>query len=122
MRVPLIALANDIDVTAWCAWAAPQAWRNKRGAVEILVRYYPLSSRPLLLAVRTHAHHVQGEDKFLQLLFRAEVLYGANPYKMARGYVRLITTLMGVDRKEVFYDGFEPQRRVARKGSASDAA
>lgn len=122
MSFPLIALANDVDIPAWCAWAGPQAWRNKRGAVEILVRYRPQTPRPFLLAVRTNAQHVHAKDVYVQLFFCTEVLPSVDPYKMARGYVRLITTLMGVDRKEVIYDGFAPQRRVERKGSAGDAA
>lgn len=108
MTFPQVALANDIDVTAWCAWAEPQAWRNPRGAVEVWVAYMPQSSRPFRLSVRTEAAHVHGKDKYIALNFRTEILPGVDPYKMARGYVRLITTLMGVDKKEVSYVGFKP--------------
>jgi len=108
LTYPLVSLANDIDITDWCAFVGPIAWRNPRGAVELTVAFMPENSRPFRLAVRTQAAHVHGKDRYIALNFRTDIQPGADPYLMARGYVRLITTLMGVDKKEVSYVGFKP--------------
>ncbi len=94
------------------AKAAALAWVNKRGAIQLLVQWYVLG---IAIAVREHAGHTNPPpaDKWYRVwLFKPverSVVPQPGDLDLARGYVRLVRTLMGEkgDKVEVQYVGFE---------------
>jgi len=94
------------------AKAAALAWVNKRGATHLLVQWYALG---IAIAVREHAGHTgpPAADKWYRVWLFKPVKRSFVPQPgdldLARGYVRLVRTLMGEkgDKVEVEYVGFE---------------
>lgn len=100
MTFTRVTAAEDVDIADWCTWASAQAWRNKRNAVEIEVEY---NSRLVRVHVRAQAQHVHGQSRWVALHFRRAATAGEDTRAVAQGYMRLVTALMGVDKKEVVY-------------------
>lgn len=92
--------------------AATKAWVNKRGAIQLQANWYVLG---IAVSLRTHAGHTGAPpaDKWQRVwLFRPEEAHldpTTEDLDLARGYVRLVRTLMGEkgNKVEVEYVGFK---------------